>query len=228
VSRAIRYTLAMLALLLALFFGGVYGLYFYGANAIPADWGPVEATYPASARLALWQSLGGQGEPTIEATGPTRVLLAFLTRKQTSNRDPAWSLLGMVSRPANAGPLQRKRWHFMRIAMSIQASRWGTDRVLDTVLDAQRFGGDTRGLRAGAMHVYGRQVETLSPAELQVLLGIAWMPTRHDPWCRPEQLRDFLSQRRQRMTQLPSLAELESALAAIRPRPAGHACSTTP
>jgi membrane carboxypeptidase/penicillin-binding protein PbpC len=115
-------------------------------------------------------------------------------------------------------------YHLMQAAATIRASRWPVDSQLDTVLDAQYFGGAAEGLHAGARRVFRRDVERLDEAQLHVLMALNFSPGALDPWCHPDRLRKRVFATVARMQISATPAELDAALASIGPQPPDESC----
>ncbi|MGH8030371.1 MAG: transglycosylase domain-containing protein [Arenimonas sp.] len=233
-DRALKYALVTLLSVVLIVLAFVYGLYFAGARHIPAGWGPTTAAYPDAARLALWRSVRGSGEPGIETISVAGYAWRFVQAMNghEPHRDADLLLLTQVARNAYFDAQRGGRAtrhsnadrHLTTVAMSIQASRWGTERVLDTALDRASMGQGTRGFRAASLRVYGQPIERLDAARLQVLVALSQGPGYYDPWCHPDRLRERMHASWARTPDSPTAADLDAAVDAIVPAPVGHAC----
>src|SRR6187455_1837765 len=107
-ARALQRTfLGLLVLLIALLVL-VHLLYWRGARGIAPGFRATSATYPEAARLALWRSLGGKGEPTAGRMTPTGVAFDFARTMATDDsrfvQTPSLRLAGRVARLAEQVP----------------------------------------------------------------------------------------------------------------------------
>ena len=222
-ERALKVVFAMLVLAAVLPVAFVYGVYFAGARNIRADWGPADAVYPATAREALWRSVGGTDKPSIEPVTPPGFMLRILLQGP-GRLDAQSRVLGYVSRVSRPQGESQAAVHMTSFAAAIRASRWPTDRVLDTYLDATYLGGDAHGLRAGSLRVFGQPVEALDDARLHVLVVMMRGPSYFNPWCHPERVRKAVHASARDWHVDASDAQLDAALAAIVPAPADASC----
>lgn len=228
-ERALKYTVVTLLAIVLLVVVFVYGLYFAGARQIPADWKPTTATYPVQARLALWRSLGGSGEPRAEPLSP--IGLAWrIFRAISEDRIDVPPGMRLASRTALIARLSASESqgnsHLMGAAATIRASQWPAEEQLDTVLDNAWFGEGVRGFRQGALHVFGRELEQLDAAQLHVLMTVEQGPGYFK--CRPDRLRESALAAATRWNVPVAPQKLEAALATIGPPPSGHRCAGQP
>lgn len=228
-DRALKYTLVTLLAIVVVVVGGVYGLYFAGARHIRDEWKPTTATYPQPARLALWRSLGGKGEPVAEPMSP----IGFVWRVYRAGADQGFESTpgadALAFRTARIARLMGNRSqgdsHLMGIAAAIRASRWRVENQLDTVLDSTYFAEDVRGYRQGASYVFRRPLERLDVAQLHILMALEQGPRYLDPWCHRDRLRETALAAATRWNVPVPPQEIDAALVSIRPNPAGGGCS---
>jgi hypothetical protein len=221
-ERALKYTLGTLLSIVVLVLALVYGLYFTGARTIPDGWKPTTAVYPASARVALWRSLGGQGDPVADPMSPIGYVWLMVRAVATDRLEfpaSAWlaSRTSRLSTRFMASGSHGDR-HLMEAAATIQASRWPVEKQLDTVLDNTFFAEGMRGFHQGAMHVYGQPLEQLDAAQLHVLMTLDFIP---GALCHPDRLRKFAVAKATQWSVPVSPRELDAALAAA------HRCEAT-
>jgi hypothetical protein len=230
-GRALKYSIVVPGVIAALCVAVVYGLYALGAHDIASDWKPTRTIHSARARMALWRSLQGEGQPKAEQLSP----LTF-----------AWRLVGMVDEASDGGlprvtpgqalahrvarsarlraPHGMVRYHLMQAAATIQASRWPVEQQLDTVLANTYFAPDVRGLHAGSLNVFGVPASRLDPARLHLLIALARAPRYLDPWCHPDRLRERIARPSSGIEPVLTSKQIDDALRAIRPAPPGHVC----
>jgi len=218
-------TLLALGLLLLAF---VYGSYFLGTSKIADDWRPTTAQFSDAARLALWRSYGGQGAPTNHPVSPMEFAWRWARKDVRLSDNPEMMLAGQVAMHAPLAPGERgANHHLVRVAASIRASQWPVGSQLDTVLDSAYFGGDTRGLRDGALRVYARLPESIDEAQLHVLVAMMAGPGYFDPWCHPDRLRARVLETAAKWRVLATPPQLEAALASIGPPPIDSPCAAS-
>lgn len=231
-ERALKYTFISLIAIVVVAVGFVYGLYFAGARHIPMEWKPTTAIYPDHARVALWRSLGGQGDPIAETMSPIGYAwrIARMLSDDPSRDRPAFppgvALASRTARHARfMGRQSQGGSHLMEAAATVRASRWPVEAQLDTVLDKTNFGSGVRGYRQGASHFFGHPLERLDAAQLHLLVTIEWAPSAYDPWCHPDRLRNRAMYNAVHWNVAISPEQLEAALATIGPAPAGRRCN---
>jgi hypothetical protein len=228
VPRALKILVATLLALGLVPFALLYGLYILGARDIPADWGPTTASFPPSARLALWRSYGGQGEPERDPVSPPGYAWRLYRAPDDMERrhwpDPGITMANQAARAAGLAAHGGRNRLLVEIAATIRASHWPVASQLDTVLASAYFGGETHGLRDGAMRLYGRPLESLDEAQLHVLVAMMAGPRYFDPWCHHDRLRERVFATAPKWNVPTSAQQLEAALAAIGPRPADDRC----
>jgi hypothetical protein len=194
--------------------------YWLGSRDL-GEFEPSAATYPEEARLALWRAEGGTGAPAFPRYSATGYAWNVLHRLDVEDRaGPGQRILQQL---AVSRGLRDGRWHQnlrKEFAAVVRASRWTSTQILDSLLDAMYFGGDARGLRAGANRLFGQDPDTLSRAELDLLMVVARAPGYLDPWCHRERVRTLLGKLD------PALdAEVrDEAFAALAPQPADVTC----
>jgi hypothetical protein len=194
--------------------------YWLGSRDL-GEFEPSAATYPEEARLALWRGEGGTGAPRIPRLSPMGYAWKILRKLDLEDTEEAGlRVLGHLAR--HRAPTHATQVHFIRseFAAAVRASQWTESQVLDSLLDAMYFGGDARGLRAGADRLFGQDPDTLSRAELDLLMVVARAPGYLDPWCHRERVRTLLGKLD------PALdAEVrDEAFAALAPQPADVTC----
>jgi hypothetical protein len=226
VSRALKILVGSLLALGLLPVAFVYGLYCLGTSRIADDWGPTTVQFPDAARSALLRSYGGQGLPAENPISPLGYAWRFATTDMRLKNDPGMTLAWQLASLAPLAPGERgANHHLMRIAALIRASHWPVASQLDTVLASAYFGGETHGLRDGALRLYGRPLESLDDAQLHVLIAMMPGPGYYDPWCHRDRLRTRALETAAKWRVAATQAQLEAALASIGPPPLDSRCA---
>jgi Transglycosylase len=219
VERVLKFVVGVVFALAVLFLILVYGTYLQGAREIPDDWSPTTNIYPDAVRRAWWRIEAGSEPVAIDELSPPGLALRWLGVAYAHNdryaMDPDLLALGQAAR---LGQLRfhSRHHHLVGMAMTIRASHWPDDRVVDTILAQAYFGGEARGIEAGAHRVFARPLASLTEAEVALLISLMRAPAYFDPWCNEDRLR-------QRMATRAALSEaqIDAAFSRLPPRLAG-------
>lgn len=174
----------------------IYGAYWYGASALPANMEPDAREYPIELRQLYWKSMGGAGDIAIRKLDPLKFswMMAGVFRSANDGhvepRPPDMQVLTSVARIRVSGlgsRLPTIRRMFAEIASMIRISReWSASRVIDTALAELWFGRGARGFDEAARTYFDAGVDELSPEESLGLVALIRGPSYYDPTCRRE------------------------------------------
>lgn len=223
IARMFKWCSALLGAMVLLVVAAVYAVYWLGLRSMPAEFAPTAHHYPAPARLALWRSAGGVGEPRFGQDGPLMFTVATLAPRVTDRTEhdtPEMTIRFQLARRLVAGKGRHPR--LAEIATTLRMGReWRSDQILDTALDRMYLGEHATGVAESAQRYFGKPDPALTPQQLQLLLALAWSPNILDPWCRPGQLESRLSS----LAIDPlSPGDAAATLGSLAPKPADHAC----
>jgi hypothetical protein len=224
IERVLKFAFGVALGLVLIFFGFAYGLYVVGAGHAPRGWKPTATMYPDNVRRAWWR-IETDSEPVeIPTLSPPALLgrwLGLALEIQASRNLPKDPPLHALSRVARLGAAGQRSGDYQLAAwaMTIQASRWPDDRIVDTILDQAILGGDARGLEAGALRVFARPLASLGDDELVLLVHLTAGPMYLDPWCHGDRLGDRMAAR-SGLTP----ARIEAVFARLAPEPADSPC----
>ncbi|WP_147300627.1 transglycosylase domain-containing protein [Lysobacter silvisoli] len=178
---------AALALVFA-FVAFIYGLYWYGAAALPAELPRPRYAYTDAVRADYWASLGGRGPIVVERWNPLTLCWHVYTEVQEPGphpRRPDFLMVQSVARQISADHQLhqlRSRRPLAEIAALIRVSRERSpEQIVDLVLDEGWMGLNTRGLREAAPAYFGVTHERLTRAERLALFGLMKGPSYFDP-----------------------------------------------
>ncbi len=192
-STGLKWLCVAVAIPVVIVLAAIYGAYWYGASALPAEIKPGDREYPAGIRRMYWHSLGGAGDIRIRRLNPlTMTWTVFRTVENAGNgriepSPPDLQLLTSVARTriSGAGPkLPAFRRSLAEIALVIRTSReWSARQVIDTALAEQWFGRGARGVDEAASTYFGIPTGELSAEEALGLLVLERGPSYFDPTC---------------------------------------------
>ncbi|HEY0660693.1 MAG TPA: transglycosylase domain-containing protein [Lysobacter sp.] len=178
--------LTLVALLVALCFG----VYWYGASALPAVLEPSAYVAPASIReqFRLVEAGNATRLPKLNPVTVWYHLHRSMGSDATSRSE--LTALGQASRVVSIRDTPRLanlRRHAADLARMIRISRnWSFQQVLDTRLAESWFGRDSKGLEAAAHAYFGFAPTQLTPEESLALIVLMRGPSAYDPTCHRE------------------------------------------
>jgi hypothetical protein len=185
-----KWLLATALTLTALFIALCFGLYWYGASALPAVLEPSAYVAPAPIREQFRQ-IEASNATKLPKLNPVTVwyhLHRSLGSDATSRAEVA--VLGQASRVVSMRDtphLPNVRRHAADLARTIRISRnWSFQQVLDTMLAESWFGRDSKGLEAAARAYFGVAPKQLTPEESLALIVLIRGPSAYDPACHRE------------------------------------------
>ena len=181
------------SLAIALPLAACYGLYWYGASALPWHLQPPVTARSSELRLLYWSTLGGQPPIRIERVHPPGLAWETFSWMRAPHPIPArrQALL-------NAARLQMRhvydsnehpngRRMLAETALLIRISReWTAAQTIDAALNGAWFGRDANGIDDAAMQWFGKPANALGAHQQLALLSIMQSPSTFDPECRPE------------------------------------------
>ncbi len=173
---------------------------------------------PTFVRDGLWLECGGNRKHDLHPLFPF-ILGSFLPW----NRADA-TLLSQIARIHIGTLLQEGKlphettltFHLREAAISTWISRhWTSDQTVDTYGSLVWMGHDCRGLQAGARHLFGEKLESLSLPQVALLMAIIRSPSYYDPLSYPERGIDARNRFLQKMNKASLIdeGELEQAIA---------------
>ncbi|KRA77229.1 hypothetical protein ASD78_06485 [Lysobacter sp. Root667] len=186
----------MLALIAA-FVSLVYGLYWYGASALPHELPRAQRSYPDEVRAIYWASLGGEGPMRVEPLDPLKLIWQVYSDTQEDRwphpPPPEHQLLTSTARQIaleHARELRGARWHMADIAAVIRLSNeQAPEQIADLTFDRAWMGRDAHGLDEAAPAYFGVPFEQTTQAERIALIALMRGPSYFDPSRNPERFR---------------------------------------
>lgn len=233
VSKALRWLIAIPALLLVLYVVGMLGLYAYGLHLAPDDLAPARTQAPAHIRT-LWLRAEAQGVTRLPKHDPVTLLPRWYfdtTARMEQGPDaggPRWraeALLGATSRHVawrgqGSAPLRGMDRHLAEAAVRIHISRnWTLDDAVDTMLVEAEYGRDAIGIDAAAQAYFGARAEDLRDDEALALIALLKSPSWYGVDCGKTRER-FATRYRmlaERLGKDASHWSADTALARLRP-----------
>lgn len=185
-----------------LFHAGLWGIYLYGAQALPENTAPADQQIPQGVSRVVWSSeIGGSNPMTMVPLSPWNWVIAFASvgtpgTEQFPPSGRAASLAARVLLARNREPQRALEWQAAWAAATIWVSRnWTAEEATATILSESYFGHGLHGITQAAQGYFGLPVEELALAEAGLLAGLLKSPHRYDPWCRPERAHAFAQER---------------------------------
>ncbi len=166
-----------------------WGVYLWGASALPADLAP--SGYRAPAAVARQYR---QAEANGISATPRLDPVSYLWALHRSQHDPEIQaqlrLLSTASRwvsQRDSRPVWGLRRHAANGVRTIRISRdWSLDEVIGTVLGESWYGRGATGIEAAARAYYGQPLAQLLPEESLALIALLRAPRHYDPHCHRE------------------------------------------
>ncbi|KRD30521.1 MULTISPECIES: transglycosylase domain-containing protein [unclassified Lysobacter] len=173
-----------------------YGLYWYGASALPQELPRAQRSYPDEVRAIYWASLGGEGPMRAERLDPLKLIWLVFRGVQHDRRPnlvSEYDLSSSVSRQIvleHTPDLRGARWHLAGIAATIRVSNErSAEQIADFALDRAWMGRDARGLGEASHAYFGVPFEQTTQAERIALIALMRGPSYFDPSRNPERFR---------------------------------------
>lgn len=218
-------TFAILAIIATLLLGLPWGLYWYGASALPRELVPTNRAYPAELRHMYWRTLGGNGDIRIRRLNPIAVAWSFARLSRHPSRYAAADLQALANTARIrsfplAADTRTTRRILSEITYEIRISReWNPAQVVDTALAETWLGRGAKGMDAAAPVYFGAPLSQLTSQEQLSLLILSKAPSSFDPSCR----RNRFAERYRFMAGLLGVsadrAAVDTALARLQPIP---------
>lgn len=211
-------------LLIGCFVCFVYGLYWYGATALPQELARAQHSYPDEARAIYWASLGGEGPMQVERLDPLKLIWVVWHRIPGDRRPrplPEHDLSSLAARQivfAHVPELRGARWHLAGIAATIRISNERTAaQIADFTLDRGWMGRDAHGLGEAALAYFGVPFEQTTQAERIALIALMRGPSYYDPSRNPERFRSRYAYVAEQFGLSTTEIDLERDLARLKP-----------
>lgn len=183
-------------LLIAAFVSLIYGLYWYGAAALPRQLPLPKHTYSDDLRSEYWASIDGRGPIAVDRLDPLKVCWDFYRMTETERPgrpDPRWQLLTPMARQiAYDAEAQHPatKWHLTNIAAAIRLSQErSAEQIVDLTLEHAWMGRDAKGMHQAALAYYGVPLDQLTRPERISLIALLYGPSYYDPSRNPERFR---------------------------------------
>lgn len=201
-----------------------YGLYWYGASALPQELPRAQRSYPDEVRAIYWASLGGQGPMWAERLDPLKLIWLMYRRIQDDRRPnlvPEYDLSSSVSRQIvfeHTPELRGARWHLAGIAATIRVSNdRSAEQIADLALDRAWMGRDAHGLGEASRAYFGVPFEQTTQTERIALIALMRGPSFYDPNRNPERFRSRYAYVAQQFGVSSTDIDLERDLARLKP-----------
>jgi hypothetical protein len=175
---------------------------------------------PEEARALLWARFGGEGEPRLPEDSSERLLQRVNDTSEAPDPPLRLAMTAAASEVRRGRDDSQELWRRSYGESVVRISRhWTATEALSLILGRAHYGHRFDGLEAAALGYYGREPAELTRAELASLVVTANRAVKFNPWCRPGENAEAVSQ---------LLAGVESAtgesgdpLARLRPVPDG-------
>lgn len=211
---------AIFAIIVALALGLPWGLYWFGASALPRELVPTSRTYPVELRQMYWHALDGEGEIRIRRLSPVVVAWSF-ARLPNSSRSADLQALANTARIRtlpSVADAQATRRISSEIAYEIRISReWTPTQIVDTALAETWLGRGAKGMDAAAPVYFGAPLSRLTVQEQLSLLALSQAPSFLDPSCRHERFAERYRFMAGRLGMSTDHAAVNAALARLQP-----------
>ncbi len=211
------------ASIVTLTLGLPWGLYWYGASALPRELVPTHRAYPAELRKMYWHALGGEGDIRIRRLNPHAVAWSFARSSHDSSHSKTADLQALAatarirSLPFVSDTRATRRIS-SEIAYEIRISReWTPAQVIDTALAETWLGRGAIGMDAAAPAYFGAPLSQLTAQEQLSLLTLAKAPSFFDPSCRRDRFSDRYRFMAGRLGISSDRAAVDTALARLQP-----------
>lgn len=198
--KALRWLIAIPALLLSLYVICMLGLYARGLHLAPDDLAPARTQAPAHIR-ALWLRAEAQGVTRLPKRDPVTLLprwyfdtTELMEQQHPDARGTRWradALLGATSRHVarrghgNAS-LRGMDRHLAEAAVHIHISRnWTLDDAVNTVLVEAEYGRGAIGIDAASQAYFGLPADDLRDDEALALIALEKSPSFFGIDCKP-------------------------------------------
>ncbi|SFK28159.1 transglycosylase domain-containing protein [Lysobacter sp. cf310] len=219
-----KWIVGTVALLAALFVCLIYGLYWYGASALPAELPTAQRAYPPEVRQAYWRSESGREPIEIERMDPLKLVwrVFVLTRDEHIPKPTAEErVLTHASRLATirrTDHISMMRHHLASVASWIRFSNERTpEQIIDLLLEQSAFGRDAFGYDAAAEAYFGLPAQRLTRAEQLALFTVMGNPSINDPDRHPDRFRRHYLRIAERSGVDTSTIDFERDLARLKP-----------
>lgn len=210
------------AVIAALVLALPWGLYWYGASALPRELVPANRTYSTELRQMYWRLLGGEGDIRIRRLNPVTVAVSFVRMSHDPGSNAAADLQALAntsrvrSFPLATGANATRRIS-SEIAYEIRISQeWTPEQVIDTTLAETWLGRGATGMDAAAPAYFNAPLSQLTEQEQLSLLILSKAPSFFDPSCRRERFAARYRFLAARLGMEASPAAVETALARLR------------